>query len=77
MISTNDFGLRQMGASQRDLRALMTARGYDTFAFPQKDHLPILVPEATELASPYVFNVLFSTLDAVAEVWPRIMPFES
>ena len=72
----NDFGLQQMGASQRDLRAWMQSRGYDTFAFPQKDHLPILVPEATELASPYVFNVLFSTLDAVAEIWPRIAPFE-
>jgi FkbM family methyltransferase len=73
----NEFGLTQMGSSQEELRALMKARGYETFAFPQKDHLPILVPEATELASPYVFNVLFSTVEAVAAAWPRLTPFDN
>lgn len=72
----NDFGLQQMGSSSAALRAWMKGQGYETFAFPQKDHLPILVPEATELASPYVFNVLFSTLDAVAGIWPQVTPFE-
>lgn len=72
----NAFGLQQMGASQAELRALMKARGYETFALPQKDHLPILVPEATELVSSYVFNVLFSTLDAIAGLWPQVTPFE-
>ncbi|MEQ8226838.1 MAG: FkbM family methyltransferase [Rhodospirillales bacterium] len=66
----NGFGLQQMGASQEMLRAHMKDRGYDTFAFGQKDSLPALVPDSTVLTSPYVFNILFSTMDAVAEAWP-------
>ncbi|MAY66459.1 MAG: hypothetical protein CMM77_04975 [Rhodospirillaceae bacterium] len=58
------------------LRAWMKGQGHETFAFPQKDHLPILVPEVTVLASPFVFNVLFSTLDAVAGIWSQVTLFE-
>lgn len=73
----NGFGLQQMGASQHDLRAWMAAQGYATFMFPEKDGLPIQVPEATELTSQYIFNVIFSTPQAVADVWPRVTPFIS
>ena len=71
----NEFGLAQMGASQKDLRAMMAARGYSCFTFQPDDRLPSLVPAGAEFVSPYVFNVLFTTPDALGEVWPRVTPF--
>ena len=71
----NEFGLAQMGTNQEALRAYMADRGYSTFTFGQKEALPAMVPPTTKLMSPYVFNVLFSTLDAVGEVWPQTTPF--
>ena len=67
----HDFGLEAMGSSQQDLRRFMSEFGYDTFALYQNGALPKQVPAGTHLTSRYFFNVLFSTPDAVARLWPR------
>lgn len=66
----NEFALTEMGSSQAELRGFMADLGYDTFLLYQDGLLPKLVPRATRIDSPFVLNVLFSTPDDVAALWP-------
>ncbi|MDA0997112.1 MAG: FkbM family methyltransferase [Proteobacteria bacterium] len=71
----HEFGLKQLGASQDGLRAWMRQQGYMTFMFASDGQLPVMVPGATQLQAGHVFNVLFSTPDAIGELWPAVTPF--
>lgn len=64
------FGLQQLGASQQSLRQLMAAQGYATFLPYYDDALPELIPPQTELRPKAIVNLLFSTLERVAQRWP-------
>lgn len=68
----NENGLKQHGSSVRGLRAFMRERGYDTFLLNKDGALPSLVPHGTDIASVYVFNVLFSTAEHVGRIWPAV-----
>ncbi len=65
------FGLEKMGASTQALRGFMEAFGYSTFALYHDGAMPRLIPPATELDLPFIVNVLFSTPENVARIYPR------
>jgi FkbM family methyltransferase len=72
----NSFGLDQMGSSQLALRGFAAKFGYSTFVLDPEGYRPRLVrPEhiitANTSKSSEVFNVLLSTPEAVASVFPR------
>ena len=67
--------LRGLGSSQESLRKFMREWGYSTFILFRDGQLPCLVPDKTMIfeAEEYngTVNVLFSTVEAVSNVWPR------
>ncbi len=65
----NAFGLNQMGGSPESLRGFMRLHGYDTFALYPDGAIPELVPPRRGIECPHVFNVLFSSPEAVASIW--------
>ncbi len=65
----NAFGLDQMGCSSESLRGFMRLHGYDTFALYPDGATPELVPPRRGVECPHVFNVLFSSPEAVASIW--------
>lgn len=74
----NPFGQQQLGASTSAYRLLMRQRNLQAFLIHPDGALPTLVPPKTEIShlrDVSVLNVLFSTLDNVAEAWPRA-PYE-
>lgn len=66
----HEFGLEKLGSSQYDLRRFMYELGYDTYALQVDGSLPKLIPPDTRLMSNYFLNILFSTQDQVARLWP-------
>jgi len=66
----HEFGLAQMGCSQRSLRALMEGFGYSTFLLYPDGSLPKLIPAGTTIQSRFFLNLLFSTPEAVGARWP-------
>lgn len=75
----NPFGQQQLGVDTKEYQNyVMRYRGLDTFLIHPDGALPTLVPPKTEIThvrDVSVLNVLFSTLDNVAEAWPRA-PYE-
>ncbi len=65
----NAFGLDQMGCSPESLRGFMRLHGYDTFALYPDGAYPELVPPRRGVECEHVFNVLFSSPEAVASIW--------
>lgn len=65
----HEFGLQKLGCSQETLRQYMEGHGYSTFLLFPDGPLPQLVPPKTALKTGLIFNLLFSTLDAVGEAW--------
>ncbi len=67
----NEFGLAQLGSSQMEYRAQMKELGYDTFFLDEKYGFPTLLPETVAVVSgkSMVFNVLFSTMEALTPYW--------
>jgi FkbM family methyltransferase len=68
----NWFGLEQMGSSLAAMRSLMGAHGYDTYLMHMEGKLPCMIPRKTELKIPHIYNVLFSTEDAISEAWTEL-----
>jgi FkbM family methyltransferase len=66
----HEFGLEKLGSSQRDLRRFMQELGYDTFILYGDGSLPKLLPPDTRVTAPYLINLLFSTQENVASLWP-------
>ncbi len=48
----------------------MAELGYDTFLLNNDGSLPRLVPPATRVTSRFFINMLFSTIEHVAALWP-------
>lgn len=67
----NPFALDQMGASIREIRDFMQDRGRVMFLLNRDGMIPTFIPNKTELNSPHISNVLFSTFTAVQQAWPR------
>ena len=65
----HDFGLRQLGSSQHELRRFMAEFGYATFCLYFDGAMPKLIPPETELRPPHIINLLFSTVDDVGRLW--------
>ena len=67
--------LKGLGSTQESLRKFMREWGYSTFILFRDGQLPCLVPDKTQIfeAEDYngTVNVLFSTVEAVSNVWPR------
>lgn len=73
IVELNRFGSEQLGASVVQLRTYMSNYGYDLFLLHENGALPTLVPLKTEIAhygGYAVMNALFSTREAVADLWP-------
>lgn len=68
----HEFGLQQMGSSQAALRGFMAEFGYETFLLYLDGSLPRLAPRATRISSPFFLNLLFSTPENVAALWPTV-----
>jgi FkbM family methyltransferase len=66
----NEFGLGQLNSSQAALRRCMSELGYDTFVLFHDGSLPKLIPPTTRIASRFFVNLLFSTQEHVAALWP-------
>jgi FkbM family methyltransferase len=66
----HNFGLERCGSSQAGLRDFMREFGYDMFLLYPDGALPKLIPPGTFLSSPVLVNVVFSTPDDVAALWP-------
>lgn len=64
------FGLAKMGASTQALRGFMEAHGYSTFVLYHDGAMPRFVPPATELDLPFIVNILFTTPENLARVYP-------
>ena len=65
------MGLEQMNASQMSLRGSLHRLGYETFALDAGGSQPRLVPPDRPIASTGdVFNLLFSTPEAVRSLYP-------
>lgn len=65
----NTFGLAQMGSTPDTLRQYMKQQGYDAFFLYPQGLLPKLIPTTYRFAPRPVQNVLFSTPDAVGEIF--------
>jgi len=66
----HEFGLAQMGSSPSGLRGFMSDLGYETFLLYEDGSLPKFVPRDTKIASKYFINLLFSSQQDVAALWP-------
>lgn len=66
----HSFGLSQFGHNQNSLRQLMKERGYECFLMSQSNHIPTLIPPKTMIKSKYILNFLFTTQDALSDLWP-------
>ena len=78
IVELNPFGANQFGDSNESVRAFMRDFGYEIFLLDQGGAIPAMVPHKTEIVNMndcVVMNVMFSTLDAVAEIYPQA-PFE-
>jgi len=73
----NVDALTQLGSSQESLRRYMRDWGYSTFILFRGGELPCLVPDKTMIFESEGFNgtanVLFSTVEKVASLWPRAL----
>ena len=71
----NQKALKGMGSTQESLRKFMRDWGYSTFMLYRDGNLPCLIPDKTVLfdATDHdgTINILFSTIEKVANVWPR------
>jgi FkbM family methyltransferase len=66
----NEFALAKLGNSQQSLRGLMEGLGYSTFGLYYSSSIPKFIPPASQIRSPFVVNLLFSTPEKIAEYWP-------
>ncbi len=66
----HEFGLQKMGCTQQSLRRFIEGFGYSTFGLYYSNSLPKLIPPASQIRSPFIVNLLFSTVDNIAEYWP-------
>ena len=74
----NPVGAGWLGDTNEAMRVFMRGFGYDVFLLDSGGQIPALVPPKTEIVNQngcIVMNVMFSTLDAVAEIYPQA-PFE-
>jgi FkbM family methyltransferase len=75
IVEFNPFGAKQFGHTSRTLRDYMKSYGYDTFLLRRDGDVPCLVPPRSELLhidDCVVFNGMFSTIEAVGEMWPMV-----
>lgn len=69
----NPYCMKQFGYAIKDVRQLLSQRGYDLFLLRPDGSIPALVTRRTEVTNDKKnLNVLFSTPLMVAEAWPRI-----
>jgi FkbM family methyltransferase len=66
----HEFGMRQMGTSQAAFRAFMEGFGYATFMLFFDGSMPRLVPPGVTIETPVLCNMLFTTPERLAELWP-------
>jgi hypothetical protein len=68
----NESMLARFGGSQKSLRTRMKALGYDTFIMDYEGRMPTLIPPQTNIVPDAIpFNVLFSRVREVGQVWPE------
>ena len=69
----HEFGLYQMGSSQRAFLEHMADAGYDCFMLYYNGSLPRLVPPGTTIQTKVICNILFSSGPALANCWPNYL----
>jgi len=65
----HEFGLRQFGTSQEELRSFMRDYGYETFLLPPTGGLPMLVPHGVQIQSKFILNMLFTRPEWLSPYW--------
>ena len=66
--------MQLLGSTTARLREWMRTLGYDMFLLHDDGSLPALIPPKTKLGGDRLnANVLFSTIDAVGEVWDEVV----
>jgi FkbM family methyltransferase len=69
----NEKAMAFLKSSQEGLRGWMRGNGYQCFVLHKNGNLPSFVPENVRIIPPNTnTNVLFSTLDNVAQIWPEV-----
>lgn len=65
--------LKNLGSTPEEMREVLRAYNYEPFMLYPNGHLPALVPIQSKLA-PFRMNsnILFSTMDDIAKVWPEV-----
>ena len=63
----HEFGLAKLGNSQQSLRGLMEGLGYSTFGLYYSTSIPKFIPPGSQIRSPFIVNLLFSTPERIAE----------
>jgi FkbM family methyltransferase len=73
LVEWNRFALEQMECTGSDLRHLMASHGYEMFLIDSAGKKPELIPKTLDVNFPasIIVNVMFSTPDAVDEIWER------
>jgi FkbM family methyltransferase len=66
----HEFGLREMGASQDELRSFMRNYGYETYLLPPTGGFPKLIPHGVQIQSKVFLNILFSQTEWLSPYWP-------
>jgi FkbM family methyltransferase len=69
----HEFALAKLGNSQQSLRGLMERLGYSSFGLYFSNSIPKFIPPGSEIRSPFIINLLFSTPEKIAEYWPVAM----
>lgn len=65
--------LKNLGETPASMRELMQLYGYEPFMLYPNGHLPALVPAQSVLKPNRMnSNIMFTTLDEIAKVWPEI-----
>lgn len=69
----NEPALARFGTSQKELRSFMEYRNYGTFLLDREGGYPRLLDRKTRIVAENLnTNVLFSSMEDVAEAWPEV-----
>ncbi len=74
IVELNEATSDRAGYTIEDLRQFLQERGYEAFALFEDGNLPCFIPRRTGIVPTKMnANVLFSTIDEVARLWPEVV----
>ena len=52
-----------------------TGKDVKVLVFAKDDQIPVMVPDNTTIGSEFVYNMIFTTSEALGSAWPSITPY--